>query len=187
MAARFAGIRNALAYFFGGSLSSGTAPSPLRVVTGNPGAGTYTVTLDYGVTFTADGLPFTPLSTTTPITIGSGANIETVTPTAVSAPTPGTYGTTTFTAVFANAHGNGDPVASATFGLGEAVNDAHGQGGLVSIDGAWTAAGGLTTTVTTTKGFTTVSVLDWRGTTTAKSYTSGSNGANMAATAISLY
>jgi len=157
------------------------------VVTGNAAAGTFTITLDYGVVFTADGRQILPLSATSPITVGSGPNLETVTPTAVTALTPGTYGTTQVTAAFANPHGQGDLVASASFGLGEAVNDAHAAGGLVAIDGRWAAAGGTTASITAQKGWTNVSVLDQRGTTGAKSYIAASNGAAMAVSAVGLY
>lgn len=187
MASKFTGIRNANDFAFGLATSSGTGPQPLRVLVGNPGAGTYTITLDYGVVFTFDGKSFLPLSTTSSITVGSGANQETISPSAITNPTPGVYGTCQLTAVFANAHGNGDPVATATYGLSEAVLDAHVLGGLVAVDGAWAAAGGVTGTITGAKGFTNVCVLDWRGTTGAVSYKAASNGAAMAATTTALY
>jgi len=183
-----AGIRNAIDYAFGlSSQPATTAPAPLHVLLGNSAAGTFSITLDYGVIYTADGRQILPLSTSTPIIVGSGPNQETVTPTAVSVPSPGIYGTTQVTAAFLNPHGQGEPVASASFGLGEAVNDAHALGGLVSIDGRWAAMGGATATITGQKGWTNVTVLDQRGTTAAKSYIAASNGAAMAASTISLY
>ena len=53
------------------------------------------------------------------------------------------YGAMNFTATFANAHGEGDPVASATVGLQEAINFMQNLGGgKVIVDAQWVAAGG---------------------------------------------
>ena len=182
----FAGLRNAAAYSYGTGMSA--APPPLIVGVGPVAAGTgVTITVQYGVTVLGDGTQVSPLSTTTPINIGVGTNAETVTPTAVSCTTPTVYNSCTFTVTTSNSHGTGDPISSATFGLIEAVNAAHTLGGLVAVDGAWVSAGGVTSTITSNKGWTNVTVLDWRGTSGAVSYKAASNGANMAATTVTLY
>lgn len=181
---KFSGLRNANEYYYGGP--SGT-PGALVIAQGNSATGSQTITLEFGQVVLADGSSVAVVSTTTPILVGNGANQETVTPTAVSNLTPGVYGTCQVTASFANTHGTGEQVASATFGLVEAVNDAHGKGGVVAVDGTWTGNGGVTATITGNKGWTNVCVLDWRGTTGAVSYKAASNGANMAATTNVLY
>lgn len=180
----FGGIRNAYSYAFGVSGGPGALiidnPSPIA-------AGTATITVAYGSTTAGDGTVFAPLSTTTAIVVGSGGTQETVTPTAVSCSTPTLLDSCTFTATFTNAHGRGEQIASSTIGLGEAVNVAHAKGGLVAVDGVWVAYGGLTTTITGQKGWTNVTVLDWRGTTGAHSYIASSNGVVYAASSVTLY
>lgn len=144
MASVFAGRYNAVDFAYGVSTGSqGTAPGALRVQVGNAAAGAAAITLDFGQAATFDGRTFTPPATTAPILVGSGANQETVTPSAVTNNTPAIYGSCQVTATFSNAHGNGDPVASATVGLQEAINYANGLGGgIVVIDPRWVAAGG---------------------------------------------
>lgn len=149
MPSSFAGQYNALTFAYGVSSSLGTMPNPLIVLNGNAAAGASSITLAFGDTKTYDGKSFNPPTSTTPITIGSGSNAETVTPSAVTNTTPGVYGTCIVTATFANAHGNGDPIASGTFGLQEAINYAASKGGgVVIVDPAWTAAGGTTAMIT---------------------------------------
>jgi len=149
MPSGFASQYNALSFAYGISSSSGSSPSPLSVYTGNAAAGAATVNLAYGVTFTFDGRSFTPPNTNAPITIGSGTNAETVTPSAVTNNTPAVYGSCAVTATFANVHGNGDLVSSGTFGLQEAINYAASQGGgTVIVDAKWAAAGGTTAMIT---------------------------------------
>lgn len=181
-ASKFAGLINANTYAYGYY-----GITPLSVGIGTTATGAGTITLAYGNIVTTDGVTVMPLATTAPIIVGVGSNAETVTPTAVSCSTPAQYNTCQVTATFANIHGVGDLVTTGTFGLIEAVNASHTFGGLVAVDGKWTAIGGVTGTITGNKGYTNVCVLDWRGTTTAKSYTSTSNGVNMTVTAISLY
>jgi len=187
---QFSGIRNAITYDYG---TPASAAPPLTVAIGIAAPGTTSVTLLVGYTVLADGTQITPLATNAPINIGAGSNVETVRPTAISCATPTIPNTCVVTGWFHNAHGVGDPVTSGTYGLMEAVNAAHVQGGLVSVDGAWTAAGGVTGTITggtpagTGLGFTNVTVLDWRGTTGAVSYTSTSNTLLMTATSYHLY
>ncbi|MGH9345052.1 MAG: hypothetical protein ACRD19_14990 [Terriglobia bacterium] len=179
----FSGIRNAFDYAYGVN----TSVAPLRVDSGNSATGSQTITLAFGNIYLGDGTVVMPLSTTAPVTVGVGANAETVTPSAVSCATPNVYDTCTITATFSNTHGVGDLVSSGTFGLEEAVNAAHTLGGLIAIDGRWTQLGGATSTVTGNKGWTNVTILDWRGTSGAVSYKAASNGADYAATSTALY
>ena len=90
-----------------------------------PGAGTILVAPAFqGL---KDGIVIQPFSTTNPITIGSGAGAETVTPTAVTlqdAPSQlagGPGGSVAITGVFTKAHGHGDLVQSSTGGRQEAA------------------------------------------------------------------
>ena len=108
----------------------GNGPAPaLQVLSASGTSGSYTITLAYGNTHTVDGLTFTPVATTVPITIGAGASQETVTPSAVSCSTPASYGTCTLTATFTYAHANGDQVRSGDSGLQEAINYTAANGG----------------------------------------------------------
>lgn len=110
-------------------------------------AGTLALAVAFGYCETRDGIKFYPLATNAPVRVGSDSNAETVTPSAVSAQND-SYGGMNFTATFANVHGEGDPVASATFGLQEAINLAQSEGGgKVIVDAAWAAAGGTTTII----------------------------------------
>ena len=104
------------------------------------------MTVSFGYTTTIDGTTFYPLSTLAPINVGSDSNAEKVTPLSVSGSGQPVYDSNSFTADFADAHGRGDPIASATFGLQEALNYMGGQGGgKVIIDENWTKLGGTTT------------------------------------------
>ncbi len=100
-------------------------------------------TVAFGYTTTIDGIVFYPLATTAPINVGTDSNQEEVTPDSVSGNGLTGYQQTSFTADFANDHGSGDQIASATFGLQEAINycDAQG-GGKVVVDEEWTRLGG---------------------------------------------
>lgn len=144
----FAGQKNALQFNYGGV---GISFPALQISSGNAGTGAGSViTLVTGQSVTSSGVALSPITTTTPITIGIGANAETVTPTAVSncnlpaviTPGPGTP-SCTVTANLSNTHGPQEPVTSGTYGLQEALNRASGQGGgAVIIDAAWSTAGG---------------------------------------------
>jgi hypothetical protein len=74
--------------------------------------------------------PFAAIyATDVPLTVIDGANTETVTPTAVTTPTPAGIGAVNpfncgFTATFANAHAVGVRIVSGDNGLMEAINDA---------------------------------------------------------------
>ena len=150
---KFAGEFRALNFAYG---LPQTAPA-LRVDQPTPSAtGTATLTLSFGTVTLSDGTVIAPLATTAPVTVGSGGNQETVTPTAVSCSTPTVYQTCTFTASFTYQHGQGDPVTSGTYGLQEAINYAStygpvggtGVGGTVIIDGDWYRLGGAKSNIT---------------------------------------
>jgi hypothetical protein len=183
---RFAGMYNAYDYAYG---IQKNIPA-LQIDTGSATAGTYNITLAFGYIVLGDGTHVNPLSTTAPITVGSGSNAETVTPSAVSCGSPAVLDTCVLTATFSNPHGAGERVTSGSFGLVEAVNAAHNAGGgLVIIDQAWTQAGGVNGTITGNKGWTNVSILDGRGTVSgsAFSYKAASNGANHTVSTVSWY
>jgi hypothetical protein len=125
---------------------------------GAAAAGTYSITVfKPGITL-ADGRIFNPFSTAVALTIGQGANQETVTPSSVAncgiTAFPVGSALCTITATFTLGHGQGDLIQSSTSGLAEATSDAglHG-GGLVffNSDGGIVtlATGGATTTVCT--------------------------------------
>lgn len=134
---RFAGYYNAVNYNYGGA--GADAPGPLQVLTGTSVIGAGTVTLNFGQVALSDGSNVGVLNINAPITVGA----ETVTPTAVSNPTPGVYGSATVTATFALVHGSQESVSSATVGLQEAINAASAAGGgIVVVDAAWFALGG---------------------------------------------
>lgn len=138
---RFAGLYRALDFAYG-CFGSGD-PAPLQIGTGTYASGTASPILALGFTTLADGTILEPLNTNAPVQVGSGPNVETVTPSAVSDLTPTVYNVNSFTADFANAHGTGDLVASGTLGLQEALNAAAAAGGgIVIVDAAWFNAGG---------------------------------------------
>lgn len=144
-------------------------PAPLRVDIGTTATGAGTLTLAYGTIKTVDGYTVMPLATNAKINVGSGANLEAVTPSAVSCTTPSVYATCTITATFANIHGRGDLVASASGGLSEAVNFAGSLGGgAVWIDRAWISLGLTVAYVTgTATGYSTVPIVQNIGTSSA--------------------
>lgn len=161
----------------------------LKVTVGNTATGAGIITIGpWGYCNTADGRQFFPLSVTAPIILGTGASQETLTPTAVSQNADGSW---SLSATFANIHSQGELVSSGTIGLAEAVNYVHFQrgGGVVTVDGLWATAGGVNSVITTTKGWTNVSVIDTRGTVagSAFSFKAASNGTNMVITTQSLY
>lgn len=132
---RFAGIYNALDYAYG---VPGSSPGGLKVSVGNVATGAQTITLDFGYTTLSDGTKIYPFSTNAPITVGS----ERVTPSSITCLSPNVYSTCQIRATFTLLHGPGDNVASATYGLQEAINAAHTLGGAVVVDGKWATAGG---------------------------------------------
>lgn len=133
---RFAGNFNAIAFAYG---CAGSDAPPLQVISGSNTTGAYTLTCQPTASRTGAGLAI-PISTTTPITVGSSTGIETVTPTAVSI---NALNQVLITATFGSAHGPGAQVSSGTVGLQEALNAASAYGGgTVTVDGAWFQAGG---------------------------------------------
>lgn len=135
----FAGTARALNFAYGV-----VANTPgLTVEAGSTAGGSYALTLANGTFTTVDGLIIAPVSITTPITVGFGANQETVTPSAVSCATPQVIDTCLVTATFTYAHSTGDIVRSGTVGLQEALNYSSGKGGgVVGLDQGWTKQGG---------------------------------------------
>jgi hypothetical protein len=141
---QFAGTFWARAFAYGVTPNIG----PLFVATGNSATGSSSITLVNGIITTPDGITYMPLAVDAPITVGSGSNQETVTPSAVNCKTPTQYGTCTITATFANIHGTGDYVTTGTVGLQEALNYALALGGgEVTIDYAWSQFGGTTSMI----------------------------------------
>lgn len=146
----FGGRYPALDYAFGAQGSS--APPPLQLGSGNANTGSSAVTVITPITVTQGGSPLSPIAVGSSITIGNAAGQETVTVTGVGTPSlsgyaPGT-GSVSVTAVFALLHGPQENVASATFGLQEAINRANAAGGgIVVITAAWYASGGTTAIV----------------------------------------
>lgn len=143
----FAERYSALDFAYGIQTGSGPGGPPLSVGIGNATTGASTITFITAQTQTTGGAQSSPVSINTPITVGIGANAETVTPTAVGAPSlsgfqPG-YLSITVTATFANLHGPDEPVTSGTYGLQEAINAATGAGGgAVVISPRWYTLGG---------------------------------------------
>lgn len=162
-----------------------SAPAPLRVDIGNSATGAGTITLAFGNIYTTDGVVFMPLSTTAKITVGSGANAESVTPTAVSCNSPKVLDTCQVTATFANLHGVGDLVSSASGGLSEAIlYQGAAGGGAVWIDRAWISLGLTTAYITgTALGYTTVPIIQNIGTATGAAFSYRATGTYPATTA----
>jgi hypothetical protein len=158
------GVYFAAQYNYGGA-GNGTAnitPNAFKVTSAPIPAGAGTVTISYGSMF-VNGRKLMPFSVSAPILIGGNANQETVTPTAVSCSTPDITGTCNITATFAQAHGAGDPVASGTAGLQEAINDAFvSGGGVVRVDQSWTQAGGTEAFINAALVYASVAIEDYR-------------------------
>lgn len=102
----------------------------LRASAGSTSTGAYTLSFPSGGYVTAAGAQsFSPFTTTTHITVGTGSTQETVIPSAVSNCGPSAAGTCQVTATFTYAHGAGTPVISGSGGLDEALNIAGANGG----------------------------------------------------------
>lgn len=156
----FAGMYRAVSYAYGLSdipalevdLAAGTVPN----------TATQTLSVAFGQITLTDGTTISPLAVGTPVTVGTGANADTVTPTAVNNSTPQIYQSSNFTATtFAHAHGTGDRVSSGTVGLQEALNAAQGAGGgIVIIDVAWYLLGGTAAIIAAATVHDTVAIWD---------------------------
>lgn len=165
----FAGERNAVDYAYG---TVRAVPAPLFVGNSVAAGSSVSLTVQFGYATAGDGIVFYPLATNAPVTIGIGASMETVTPSAVSCQTPTVYNSCTITATTTFAHGVNDPIASATFGLQEAINlQNSGGGGLVVITQGWTQAGGTAATIASATPFPNVTIDDNRGNSPAPYYT----------------
>lgn len=141
----FAGNYSALEYWFGGPQPY--CPPPIEILQGNVAVGAGTITVSANFTVTQGSTVFRPFVVGQTISVGLGTAQETVTITSVGAsalvgPGPSAY-SITIGATFAQVHGYGDPVASVTFGLQEAINVANGNGGgLVTVTPTWFTSGG---------------------------------------------
>jgi hypothetical protein len=152
------------------------------VTTSGPNvSGAGTITVKAPLPATANGLPII-INTSCPIIIGGDSNIETVTPTAVSYDQ---FGNVNITATFSNAHGTGEPVSSASYGLQEAASVANARGGgLVALNPVWRALAAVTTVASMTTQLATwnsvgthVTVLDYGGYPGSLSYNAASGSA----------
>jgi hypothetical protein len=149
----------------------------IQTTSGPNVSGAGTITCKAPLPATSNGLPII-INTSCPITIGGDSNIETVTPTAVSYDQ---FGNVNITATFANAHGVGEPVTSASFGLQEAASLANSRGGgLVALTPAWFQqfgghAAGLTALVTFKSLSASIAVLDYSGIPGVFSYSAAAN------------
>ncbi len=157
----FGGVRSAYEYAYGWP----GVPAPgLAVQTGNSATGSATITLVTGTVSASNITSFSPLSTTTPIYVGFGANQELVTPTAVSGCGAGQpLGSCQVTASWTKLHGPSEPVFSGTFGLQEAINAANSAGGgRIAISTGWTGLGGTNATITAATPYPNVGIEDNR-------------------------
>lgn len=141
MISRFAGVANALSYYYGGPAEG--CPPALYIQTAPSETGAGSVTLTSAQSVLSDGTVTYPLNTNADVVVGNSTEAETVTPSAVTNPTSDVPGLGGFTATFTKIHGQGATVSSATCGLQEAINDmVRRGGGKVAVDSAWAAAGG---------------------------------------------
>lgn len=114
-------------------------------LTNSVASGSATITLSTGVVVFPDGSSIIPFNTYTPITVGAGSDIETVTPSAVS--NCNQQGCSV-TATFSNAHSVGEGVGPADHGIGEAISVLGGGGGLIVVDPASGATASSITSAT---------------------------------------
>lgn len=140
---KFAGHVRAVNFAYG---FNNTPALQVDLANGPSSTGTATLTVSFGTVALTDGTVIAPLAVGVPVTVGIGANQETITPSAVSCSTPTVYQSCSFTGSFTYQHGNGDRVASGTYGLDEAIEYAatYGKpaGGVVVTDSKWYQLGG---------------------------------------------
>lgn len=154
----FAGTYNAVEFAYGWPGSRGAA---LQVTQGSTSTGAYTIVCAPTTLQTVDGINI-PITTSTPILIGSDSGLEIVTPTAVST---NNLGGLLITATFTNAHGTGAQVRSGDAGLAEALAAASANGGgQVVVTPGWTRAGGTSAILASAVVPAGVSITDNRGT-----------------------
>ncbi len=151
--------------FVASQYNYGLAGTPIRILNGNAATGSATVTVNSGTAILPSGVPVAVFNVNAPITVGIGANVETVTPTAVSGcGLNSQQGTCQVTATFANTHGSGEMIFSGTSGLQEAINDAFKNGGgVVVLDNLWQ---GTNTIITAAVPYANVAIRDERSGTT---------------------
>lgn len=142
----FGGQYNARLFNYGGTNSAAPPNSP-QVLTGNSTTGSSTIQASSNKCVTIDSLNFAPFSTNAPISLGIGANRETVTPTAVGGTSNVGFApndaAVSVSASFTYIHGPNEQIASGTFGLQEAINFAASTGsGTVIVDAEWYILGG---------------------------------------------
>jgi hypothetical protein len=158
---KFGGEVRAVNYAYG--VAPNTPALQVDLANGPSATGSATLTVADGNVTLTDGTVIAPLSILAPVTVGIGANQETVTPTAVSCSTPQVYQSCSFTATFTYQHGTGDRVTSGTIGLQEALNFAVAKGGgEVVVDYAYTALGGTNALITAATPFQKASIKDAR-------------------------
>jgi hypothetical protein len=154
----FAGMYNADQFAYGWPSSKAGV---LQVTQGSTSTGAYTIVCSPTLLQTIDGINI-PITTSTPIMIGSDSGLEIVTPTAVST---NNLGGLLITATFINAHGTGAQVRSGDAGLAEAVAAASANGGgQVVVTAGWTRNGGTSAILASTTIPAGVTVTDNRGT-----------------------
>lgn len=155
------GTRGAYDYAYG---LPGVIFPALQVATGNTATGSATITLVSGQSTNSSGSSLSPISTTTPITVGIGADSETVTPTAVSGCNIPQVYQCQVTASFTYMHGPQEPVTSGSYGLQEALNASNADsGGTVIVSGGWKRLGGTNANITAATAFPNVQIQDNRG------------------------
>jgi hypothetical protein len=152
--------------YYASNYAYGITSAPVKILSGPTATGAGTIYLASGSVSLPDGRVIAPFATTAAITVGTGATLETVTPSAVSNCYAGSN-SCAVTATFTYLHGQGDIVRSGTIGLQEAINDAKNNfaGGQVVVDGYWKMLGGTSTMITSTAiAQTGVGVTDFRST-----------------------
>jgi len=133
-----------------------------QISSGNTATGSATIAVASGTVTLPDGTVIEPYSTNAPITVGTGASQETVTPTAVSGCAPNSgNGSCLITASFTYTHGQGDRISSGTAGLQEAIDAANANGGgVVEVSYQWYAKGGTVAILQAAAPFYNVSIRD---------------------------
>lgn len=142
----FGGQYSANLFNYGG-LSSSYPQNPPGVVQGITVTGAGTIQASSNKCVTVDSINFAPFATNAPVIVGIGANQETVTPTSVGGTSDTQYApvdsAVSISATFSFVHGLGEPIASGTYGLQEAINFAAANGGgVVVVDPVWYRSGG---------------------------------------------
>lgn len=126
------------------------------VIGGPYAAGTVAISVG-AVPALPDGRTIQPYTTHTPVRIGQGANVETLTPSVVA----GCPAACVLTLATSSTHGSGDLITSGTAGLQEALDDANAAGGgIVTLDREWYRSGGTATIIRAALGYSNVSTIE---------------------------